>query len=683
MTQQNDTANAARLEAVRVGYARGWSFTPLNGKVPVLSGWQSAPRESLEQALEWAAQGNVGLRCGQPSGVLVVDVDPGGKLPNGWPTETVTVETPRGCHYYYQAPEGVPVGNSAGKLAAHVDVRGFGGQVVFVGSTHPETGAIYRWAPDRSPEDFDLAPWPVELYERLTRKPERPAAMAGSVTMPPIVLSDGYLSKALNEELALVASAPEGQRNATLNTVAYKLAGYQWPDSESVKGALLSAAIAAGLPSGEAAKSLASGWAAGEAAPRTVTPRTARGGVSYSWDSVIPWFPALDAPMPGMEETENETTGTEAATGAASWLEVLPDDWFDVAPPARDWVLGEAFPAGAVSFIVGAPGGGKSYLALEYMASVATGLELIPERKPTRMGETIYVSLEDDRHEVRRRLRKVCMAFDVAPHRRDWLKDSFALVTHPLFESCVFRPDGGLAAGPHLEMLRKAIEERQARFVVVDTFARTLGARLDENANSAMGAVSALYASIVPDYCSLAVIAHPPKNSESGTVRGGGSIDGAMRYREFLRPATDKETAGVDSEAPVWAVEVVKSNYGPVSTLFLEKQGGEFGGVLVPSDATERAARQRSNEASEAQRILCEELAAHDLRLGELTGKRDEDGLGKEARGRLADKGLSVSTRTVEALVKKLQTSGALTLVERDGKTLLKPRNWATFGGQK
>lgn len=40
---------------VRYGYGLGWWFTPLAGKRPRLTGWQALPRESLQQALAWAA----------------------------------------------------------------------------------------------------------------------------------------------------------------------------------------------------------------------------------------------------------------------------------------------------------------------------------------------------------------------------------------------------------------------------------------------------------------------------------------------------------------------------------------------------------------------------------------------------------------------------------------------------
>ena len=78
---------------VRIGHGRGWSFTPLAGKRPILKAWQNAPRETLDQALAWAAQGNVGLRTGRISGVVVIDVDEGGSVESLALPSTITAST--------------------------------------------------------------------------------------------------------------------------------------------------------------------------------------------------------------------------------------------------------------------------------------------------------------------------------------------------------------------------------------------------------------------------------------------------------------------------------------------------------------------------------------------------------------------------------------------------------------
>ncbi|MGB2824568.1 MAG: bifunctional DNA primase/polymerase, partial [Phycisphaerae bacterium] len=150
---------------VQYGYDLGWSFTPLNGKRPKLKSWQDRPRETLEKALAWAARGNVGLRTGRASGVVVIDVDPGADISELALPGTVTALTgrPGAFHLYYLCDE--PLGNSSGKLATHVDVRADGGQVVFPGSVHPDTDALYAWAEGYEPWNVEIESLPAHVLE--------------------------------------------------------------------------------------------------------------------------------------------------------------------------------------------------------------------------------------------------------------------------------------------------------------------------------------------------------------------------------------------------------------------------------------------------------------------------------------------------------------------------------------
>ena len=106
------------------GYELGWSYVQLRGKRPVERGWTDRPRESLEQALGWARDGNVGIRTGGASGGLVViDIDAGAETAGLDLTDTVTVRTGSGgLHFYYQVNQSVR--NSAGTIAPRVDFRG-------------------------------------------------------------------------------------------------------------------------------------------------------------------------------------------------------------------------------------------------------------------------------------------------------------------------------------------------------------------------------------------------------------------------------------------------------------------------------------------------------------------------------------------------------------------------------
>ena len=63
----------------------GWAFTLLNGKKPIRPGWQSEPRLPLDDVLEhFVNGGNVGLRTGLVSRVVVVDIDGTAVSRIGW-----------------------------------------------------------------------------------------------------------------------------------------------------------------------------------------------------------------------------------------------------------------------------------------------------------------------------------------------------------------------------------------------------------------------------------------------------------------------------------------------------------------------------------------------------------------------------------------------------------------------
>lgn len=154
------------------GYARGWSFTPLNGKRPIWCDWQARERLGLPEALAWARQHNMGLRTGQASQIAVVDIDAAATIrPSDLPaTVTALTGSGRGWHLYYR-PAG-PVGNRmntligpTGEKLRFVDLRGDGGQVVFVGGRH-DSGLRYVWSLRRGPDDLPVAPLPGWLVDR-------------------------------------------------------------------------------------------------------------------------------------------------------------------------------------------------------------------------------------------------------------------------------------------------------------------------------------------------------------------------------------------------------------------------------------------------------------------------------------------------------------------------------------
>jgi len=264
-------SNNALVANVRLGHGLGWSFTPLAGKRPILKAWQKRPRETLDEALAWAVRGNMGLRTGRHSGVVVIDVDEGGDAGAVGLPPTVTVKTGgNGRHFYYRCLE--PLGNSSGKLGPHVDVRADGGQVVFPGSVHPETGRAYEWAQGRSPAEVRLADLPPHLLERLrSPAPANQAALSPAKTPPKGPCGRRYAVTALEREAALLREARRGTRNDALNKAAFRmgtLVGGGGLDRSSVEEALLDAAVAVGLGQDEAQATIRSGLGSGIQHPR-------------------------------------------------------------------------------------------------------------------------------------------------------------------------------------------------------------------------------------------------------------------------------------------------------------------------------------------------------------------------------------------------------------------------------
>jgi hypothetical protein len=154
---------------------------------------------------------NVGIATGAQSGVFAIDIDGGnaeaqlarleaqhGALP---PTvEVITGRAEGGRHLYFRYPHDRPVGNSAGRVGPHIDIRGDGGYTLAPPSVHPG-GRAYAWSTDSA---RTFAPAPIWLLDRVTGPAER------KQRTPPA------------EWRTVISGVDEGQRN---NTIA-RLCGY-------------------------------------------------------------------------------------------------------------------------------------------------------------------------------------------------------------------------------------------------------------------------------------------------------------------------------------------------------------------------------------------------------------------------------------------------------------------------
>jgi hypothetical protein len=253
---------------------------PLGSLVP--HGLKDATTNRARVLAWWTRhpQANIGLACGHRFDVLDVDGPIGAQAMRTFAGEHALhssgplVRTGGGGWHYYLAPTGL--GNVCPRDLEQVDWRGRGGYVVAPPSRH-RSGHPYQWVADRD-LDTPLAEVPPPLLERLHRQPDRRA------TPIPLPVGDRpgprYGQAALAQELARVATAPQGQRNQRLWEAArnlYNLVATGTLDDHQVHHGLLEAAERCGLLTDEprqTQRTLASGRQVGLAHPRPAPDRT-------------------------------------------------------------------------------------------------------------------------------------------------------------------------------------------------------------------------------------------------------------------------------------------------------------------------------------------------------------------------------------------------------------------------
>jgi putative DNA primase/helicase len=238
--------------ALSYAQGRGWLVFPTKlerradgrvNKIPAVRDWPNTCSRDPDVIRRWWRQwpdAVISLVTGPRNGLVVLDVDIGvdkqDREFNGFDTleevfgwwaspETPTAHSPRGgVHFYFnceRAPDReildkhnprhrTAIGTRAGNLGAHIDVRGWNGQVVL-----PSESSGYFWDPHWN---FDtVAPMPAPAW--FNHRPPKPARSPSSN-------KPGRFDPAnvLAESCRLIRHAPEGSRHDTYRHETFRIA---------------------------------------------------------------------------------------------------------------------------------------------------------------------------------------------------------------------------------------------------------------------------------------------------------------------------------------------------------------------------------------------------------------------------------------------------------------------------
>jgi hypothetical protein len=280
-----------------LGYEqRGFSVIPLSGKVCRIQ-WQKHQQQratSLEIGRWYNSHllQNIGVVCGAVSGNLVVmDCDSReacAAFEEAFPallnTYTVFTGSGKGKHYYFRCGTLPPTTRVMNVAGGNLELRANGCYVVAPPSVHPMTERTYKGnnlpilrvnnleAVKRWLYTFISAKREKELgkLNQSSAHPQRSVKPAPQRTM---IDYHRAAKAALHMETRDVANAGEGARNNRLNVAAYnlgQLVGDGYLTYGEVEAALLNAAHGAGLPDGEAQRTIESGIQKGMAEPRSL-----------------------------------------------------------------------------------------------------------------------------------------------------------------------------------------------------------------------------------------------------------------------------------------------------------------------------------------------------------------------------------------------------------------------------
>ncbi|WP_445809535.1 AAA family ATPase [Yoonia sp.] len=239
--------------------------------------------------------------------------------------------------------------------------------------------------------------------------------------------------------------------------------------------------------------------------------------------------------------------------------------------PERVWHVHDLIPANTVTLLSGDGGTGKSLCALQL--AVSTALQRPWLGLAVRHGKAVYLSAEDDKAELHRRLADITRAENAT------LADLGDLTLRSLAGEdallAIVAKGGTLRATPLLEAVKQLLERDCPDLLVLDTLADYFPGNENDRAQ-ARQFIGILRGLAINHRCAVVMLAHPSvAGMASGTGTSGSTgWNNSVRSRLYLsRVVQDGDQQNPDARV----LRTMKSNYSSIGgEIAMTWQNGVF-----------------------------------------------------------------------------------------------------------
>jgi hypothetical protein len=306
---------------------------------------------------------------------------------------------------------------------------------------------------------------------------------------------------------------------------------------------------------------------------------------------------------------------TIAATAIDDAWGPLDPDYFDVAPPARSWllrhppqgetatrtVLGDGLlPRGKAGLFVADGGLGKTLALLALACCVVTGrpwLDHYAIGADAVGGRVLLVLAEEDREEIHRRLYTVSTHLGLTAAERRTCAEQIVILPMAGRPVALVAPgaDGRIGETPELGALRRRLADGPWVLVVLDPLARFAEGEIETSNDGATRAVQAIESLTQAAGCPTVLVAH--HTSAEGARTGSPTARGVTAIRNGFRWEGTLRKDGTDI-----LFRQTKSNYSAPMDDDLRLVRGDGGMLRAATEADLELRAEAANDAAASAR---------------------------------------------------------------------------------